>query len=77
MEITLSNIKSFLEERGQVCLMEFSEHFDADPGTIRNRLEVWLQEGKVQKEIISRCCNSGCTECDSTLYEYYTWAGTK
>jgi len=69
----ISQIKAFLNERGQACLYDFSAHFNIEEEEIRTSLEKLKEEGKVKKEIISHCCNSGCYDCFSDSYEFYSW----
>lgn len=69
----LSDIRRYLEQRGQATLGDIALHFDADPGAVRGMLEVWIQKGKVQRQMATASCGGSCTQCDPAATEIYVW----
>ncbi|MDH3973786.1 MAG: FeoC-like transcriptional regulator [Deltaproteobacteria bacterium] len=71
--MNISQIKSFLLERKEACLYDFSLHFKLPEEEINKVLRQLFHEGKVRKNIVAHCCNSGCSECYTDAYEFYSW----
>ena len=68
----LSEIKTYLMQRGQSSLAEIASHFNTDPEAIRGMLEVWLRKGRVSRHQASSSCG-GCCKCDPAVMELYQW----
>ena len=69
----LSDIRRYLEQRGQASLLEIAIHCDTDPNAIRGMLQVWIRKGMASKLPTSPGCGSGCTKCDGAATEVYAW----
>ncbi len=69
----LSDIRHYLQKRGQASLADLALHFDADPDAIRGMLQVWMRKGMVHKQVATASCGSSCTKCDSAAIEIYAW----
>lgn len=69
----LSDIRRYLEQRSQATLSDIALHFDADPDAVRGMLEVWIQKGKVQKQMATASCGDSCSQCDPAATEIYVW----
>jgi hypothetical protein len=74
--VILSDIRRYLEQRGQASLADLALHFDADPDAIRGMLAVWMRKGKVHKQVATAACGSSCTQCDSAVTEIYAWTAS-
>jgi putative ferrous iron transport protein C len=70
----LSDIKQYLQERGQATLAELALHFGTDPATVRPMLEVWMRKGKVQRWEAGTGCGTSCQRCDAATTEVYRWS---
>ena len=70
----LSDIKRYLQERGQATLGDLALHFDVDPDAMRGMLARWVEKGKVARIAGPSGCKRGCTACgcDSSM-EAYVW----
>ena len=73
----LSDIKRYLEGRGQATLADIANHFNADPEAVRGMLEYWMRKGKVSRQTINAACGSSCTKCDSAVTEIFRWGNDK
>jgi putative ferrous iron transport protein C len=69
----LSDIRSYLEQRGQASLADIALHFDADPDAVRGMLNVWIRKGKVYKKMATASCGGSCTQCDPAATQLYVW----
>jgi putative ferrous iron transport protein C len=72
----LSDIRRYLQQRGQASLADLALHFDADPDAIRGMLQVWMRKGMVQRQVATASCGSSCSKCDAATTELYTWHGS-
>ncbi|VAW72807.1 hypothetical protein MNBD_GAMMA14-1043 [hydrothermal vent metagenome] len=73
----LSDIRHYLEARGQATLADIALHFDADPDAVRGMLEVWIRKGRLHRHRATAACGSSCHQCDPAATEIYVWgAGT-
>jgi putative ferrous iron transport protein C len=70
----LSDIRRYLEQRGQASLSDIALHFDADPDAVRGMLEAWIRKGKVIKRSSTASCGSSCQSCDPASTELYVWS---
>lgn len=69
----LSDIRDYLEKRGQASLGDIALHFDSDPAAIQGMLDVWIRKGKVEKRAATASCGSSCQQCDPATTEIYRW----
>jgi hypothetical protein len=69
----LSDIRQYLQERGQATLADLALHFGTDPATVRPMLEVWMRKGKVQRWEAGTGCGTSCQRCDAAATEIYRW----
>jgi hypothetical protein len=72
----LSDIRHYLEQRGQATLADMALHFDADPDAIRGMLEIWIRKGRIQRRMATASCGSRCSQCDPAATEVYVWGNT-
>ena len=69
----LSDIRRYLEQRGQATLADIALHFDADPNAVRGMLNVWIRKDKVYKKMATASCGGSCSQCDPAATEIYVW----
>ena len=69
----LSDIRHYLQQRGQATLADIALHFDADPNAVRGMLNVWIRKNKVHKKMATASCGGSCTQCDPAATEIYVW----
>lgn len=69
----LSDLKSYLQERGQATLFDISVHFDAEPEVVRAMLGVWIRKGMVEGMKVSADCGGNCNRCPPETTEIYRW----
>jgi len=69
----LSQIRDYLQQRGQCTLSDIALHFDTDAGAVRGMLEIWIRKGKVEKRSATASCGSSCQSCDPATTELYYW----
>lgn len=69
----LSQIKSYLRQRGEASLQEIALHFHSDPEAVRGMLELLLRKGRISCRRISGACGGSCCKCDPATTEIYCW----
>ena len=69
----LSDIKQYLQQRGQASLGDIAIHFDSSPDAVRGMLDIWIRKGKVRKRMANSACGDSCNQCDSSSTEIYLW----
>ena len=69
----LSDIRSYLEQRGQATLADIAMHFEADRDAVRGMLEIWMRKGKVHRKMATASCGNSCKQCDPATTEIYVW----
>lgn len=69
----LSDLRRYLEARGQAPLADIALHFDVEPDAVRGMLAVWERKGKVRREKLNASCGSSCSQCDPVATEVYIW----
>ncbi|MDX1823673.1 MAG: FeoC-like transcriptional regulator [Thiohalomonadales bacterium] len=72
----LSDIRKYIEQRGQVTLADMANHFESDPEALRGMLNVWIRKGKITRHLCTSACGSSCKGCDSAATEIYIWGST-
>jgi len=72
----LSDIRSYLTEKGQATLADVALHFDITPDAARGMLDVWVRKGKVSHRMINASCGSSCNQCNPAATEVYVWGDT-
>jgi len=70
----LSEIRDYVRQRGQVTLADIALHFDADPDAVRGMLQVWIDKGKLHRQMATASCGGSCTQCDPASTEIYVWS---
>jgi hypothetical protein len=70
----LSDIRRYLEHRGQASLADIALHFDADPDAVRGMLDAWIRKGRVIRRASTASCGSTCQSCNPASTELYVWA---
>lgn len=68
----LSEIKSYMAERGRVSIGDLVNHFRAEPEAIRGMLEHWIRKRRIRRLDGEGTC-TGCTKCDAYALEIYEW----
>jgi hypothetical protein len=71
----LSDLKRYLQTRGQASLADIALHFRADPQAVRGMLEVWMRKGKVARHAAAASCGATCARCDPAATEVFVWVG--
>jgi len=71
----LSDIKQYLQQRGQASLADIATHFDTSTDAVRGMLEIWVRKGRVTCRLASASCGSSCSSCDPAATEIYQWVG--
>jgi len=72
----LSELRDYIHQRQSVALSDIINHFDIDEDTARQMLDVWLNKGKIRKQLATTSCGSSCNKCASANTEYYFWTGS-
>mgnify|MGYP000143266632 CR=1 FL=1 len=70
----LTDIRRYLEQRGQASLGDISRHLEADPEAVRGMLEHWMRKGRVRRYPVGAACG-GCGQCEGSGLEVYEWLG--
>jgi putative ferrous iron transport protein C len=68
----LAELRDYIRQRGQASLQDLARHFDTEPEVLRGMLAHWVRKGQVHHHIINGCCG-GCTQCDPTMLEFFSW----
>ena len=71
----LSQIRDYLQQRGEASLEDIARHFDTPPEAVRGMLETWMKKGRVQRHRAAPSCGTSCTQCDPAATEFYQWSG--
>lgn len=69
----LSDIRNYIQKRGQVSLADIAQHFDSEPDALRGMLDIWIRKGMVCRCSATRCCGTKCSQCDTATTEIYVW----
>jgi len=69
----LVDIKHYLLNHPAATINELSNHFDAEPESIRDMLGIWIKKGKVIKMPAGKGCGGGCGKCSCAFGEFYQW----
>ena len=70
----LSDIRTFVRERGRVSLYELALHFDTDEGLLEGMMLHWLRKGRI-KQLKTSPCQTACGGCDAGARAgvWYCW----
>ena len=68
----LTDIRDYLQQRGQASLSDLSLHFSTQPDAMRGMLEQWILRGKVRR-CPAAACSSCSSRCASAPGESYEW----
>jgi len=71
----LSDLKGYLEARGQATLADMALYLRAEPDAVRNMLSVWECKGRVRRLPAPVGCGGTCTQCNPEATEVYLWLG--
>ena len=69
----LSDLKGYLEARGQATLADMALHLRAEPEAVRAMLSVWERKGRVRRLPAPAGCGQTCTGCNPAAAEVYLW----
>ena len=69
----LSDIRDYLQDRGQSTLADIALHFDIEPDAARGMLDIWIRKGKLQRRFATSSCGTSCSQCDTAATEIYVW----
>ena len=69
----LSDIRDYLQDRGQSTLADIALHFDIEPDAARGMLDLWIKKGKLQRRSATASCGTSCSQCDTAATEIYIW----
>lgn len=69
----LSDIRKYLQDRGQSSLADIAVHFDVEPDAVRGMLETWIKKGKLNRRSATTSCGTSCSQCDTAATEIYVW----
>jgi putative ferrous iron transport protein C len=72
----LSQIRQYLQQRGQVSLADIALHLDTPPEAVNGMLETLLRKGRVRRQLLNSACGSSCCQCDSAATALYEWVGS-
>jgi hypothetical protein len=70
--VILTDLRRYLQQRGQASLTDIAYHLDAEPDAIKGMLEHWIRKGRVRRHEAGAAC-SGCSKCDAAKMEVYEW----
>lgn len=68
----LSQLKSYLADRGRAPIADLVARFHSDPEAIRGMLEHFARKGQVRRLDGAGACD-GCQKCDAYAVEIYEW----
>ncbi len=69
----LTEIRAYLQERGQAPLADIARHLDVTPEVARDMLALWIRKGKVRRMVATPSCGTSCSQCDPATTEIYAW----
>lgn len=72
----LSEIRTYLSQRGRASLAEIALHLHVSPDTARGMLQHWERKGRVCRlaAVCGGSCSKGCGHCpESAASELYAW----
>ncbi len=71
----LSQVRDYLEHRGQATLADIALHFDTEPEAMRGMLDRWVSKGRVERRKTEAACGTSCSRCNPAAMELYVWRG--
>ena len=71
----LSDIKHYLQQRGQATLADISTHFETSADAMRGMPETWVRKGRINRHLANASCGSSCSKCNPASTEIYEWVG--
>lgn len=69
----LSDIRKYLQDRGQSSLADIAVHFDVEPDAVRGMLDIWIKKGNLSRRSATTSCGTSCSQCDTAATEIYVW----
>ena len=73
----LSDIKRYLQERGQASLEDIALHFGSSTEATRGMLALLVNKGVLEQCQSALACGTSCTQCDASALEIYRWTDTR
>jgi len=68
----LTEVKTYLQDKGKAPLIDVAHHFKVTPDTMKDMLEHWIRKGKVRR-LKGNTCDKGCCQADPINLEIYEW----
>jgi predicted transcriptional regulator len=69
----LTELQTYLAQRGKVSLTELESHFRTDSNALRGMLNRLIRKGRVRQHKAEKC--GGCSQCNTEMFEVYEWVG--
>lgn len=69
----LAGISDYIRERQRVSVADIANHFDADPGVVRDMLAVLERKQRIHRVPNVSACGSSCRQCDPAATELFAW----
>lgn len=73
--MTLVELKTYVQQRKVVSLVEIAMHFRADESAIEPMMERWIQKGVIRSIVMDTGSCGSCTTCPPGLKKHYEWIG--
>ena len=71
--MTLSALKTYMQDNHVVSINDLTAHFDMDPDTLRDMLEILIRKGQVRKIHDADVHCGTCAQCHLLMAELYEW----
>lgn len=71
--MTLSDLRSYLQEHKQASLADLAMHFHSDPTAVEAAMQTWIKKGKAEMMIAEPECGASCCQCKKELVTIYRW----
>ena len=71
--MSVSEIKDYLQQRGQAPLADIANHFSAEPDAVTALLEHWQRKGRISQVRVPKC--NGCNRCGDSAPVLFRWVG--
>ena len=71
--MTLSELRNYLQEKGQASLADLSAHFKSDADAIEAAMQTWIRKGRAEQTSAKPECGSSCCHCKKELVTIYRW----
>lgn len=71
--MTLSALKTYVQDHHVVSINDLTAHFDMDADTLRDMLEILIRKGQVRKIQDADVHCGKCAQCYMLSSELYEW----